>query len=244
MNERRCAVEDCTAPYHCQGYCRIHYVRWKKYGDPHWITPRNTYMRPSASTRFWRHVDISGGPDACWPWTASTSHRGYGQFHFEGKNIGSHCFAYWELVGPIPEGTELDHVKARGCIGPSCCNPAHMEPVTHRENILRGDAPSAHSARQTHCIHGHPFDDANTYWWRGSRLCRTCRERRNRERGFPNSPVSHCKHGHPLDEHNTYISPRGLRACRECRRLRKEAKRRQEGRAVRGRRHGWLSDVT
>jgi hypothetical protein len=37
------------------------------------------------------------------------------------------------MVGPVPEGLELDHL----CENPPCCNPAHLEPVTHAENNRR-----------------------------------------------------------------------------------------------------------
>lgn len=45
----------------------------------------------------------------------------------------AHRVAYELWVGPIPEGMELDHrCKVRACI-----NPAHLEPVTHAENMRR-----------------------------------------------------------------------------------------------------------
>lgn len=34
---------------------------------------------------------------------------------------------------------------------------------------------------KTHCKHGHLFDEANTYHYRGTRICKACRDRRNRE---------------------------------------------------------------
>lgn len=49
------------------------------------------------------------------------------------KTMGGHYFAYTVLVGEVPEGMELDHV----CKNPACYNPAHLEPVTHVENIRR-----------------------------------------------------------------------------------------------------------
>ncbi len=41
--------------------------------------------------------------------------------------------------------------------------------------------PSFHRS-DTHCRRGHPFDEDNTYWWRGKKHCRTCRKayRQNR----------------------------------------------------------------
>jgi hypothetical protein len=78
----------------------------------------------------------------------------------------------WEhLVGPVPDGLELDHL----CRNPGCVNPDHLEPVTHKENMLRGFNPSATNARKTHCHKGHFFDAENTYIaTTGARRCRTC----------------------------------------------------------------------
>lgn len=34
---------------------------------------------------------------------------------------------------------------------------------------------------RTHCPHGHPYDEANTYLYHGHRLCRACNRRRGQE---------------------------------------------------------------
>jgi len=76
----------------------------------------------------------------CWLWTASTNKNGYGQFRFGSQVDGTrtmvlaHRWAYEHLVGPIPEGLQLDHL----CRAPWCVNPEHLEPVTNRENTVRG----------------------------------------------------------------------------------------------------------
>lgn len=73
--------------------------------------------RPLAD-RFWSHVDTSGGPDACWPWTASVDKRGYGQLMDANKNRRTHRVA-WELAhGPIPAEMEVCH----RCDTPRCCH--------------------------------------------------------------------------------------------------------------------------
>lgn len=76
-------------------------------------------MTPADIERFWSRVDQSGGPDACWPWTAGRFNSGYGSFCFDGKDRGAHRVA-WELVhGPIPPGMLVCH----HCDNPPCCNP-------------------------------------------------------------------------------------------------------------------------
>lgn len=91
----------------------------------------------------------------------------------------AHRVAYEQARGPIPEGLELDHL----CRNRACVNPDHLEPVTHRENLLRADTFAARHAAQTHCVNGHEFTPDNTYIRtrpEGGRECRACRKARNR----------------------------------------------------------------
>jgi hypothetical protein len=128
--------------------------------------------------RFWRHV-VRDPDTECWIWTGGLHWSGYGRLAIKnGPNLRAHRVAYELLVGPIPEGLDLDHVKARGCERRDCCNPAHLEPVTRRENLLRGETISARNAAKTHCPAGHPYTTDNTYYYQGRRSCATCvRER-------------------------------------------------------------------
>jgi HNH endonuclease len=127
--------------------------------------------------RFWAKV-ARKGPDECWPWTAYCVPRGYGQFSVAGRLVKAHTFAYELGHGPIPEGLEPDHL----CRNPPCCNPAHLEPVTHRENVRRGDSPAGHHARAAQCPKGHPYDAENTQNDRGGRRCATCHRDQERLR--------------------------------------------------------------
>lgn len=128
-------------------------------------------MEPRQVDRFWSKVDKSG---ECWVWTAAKFGNGYGLFKpdYRGKSCLAHRVAYEIVVGPIPEGLTIDHL----CRNHGCVNPSHLEAVTKRENTLRGVGPAAQHAQQTHCKHGHPFDDENT--WidsTGARHCRVCK---------------------------------------------------------------------
>lgn len=133
-------------------------------------------MTPGLRAEFWSRVER--GTD-CWEWTRQRDRYGYGRFWLEGKHRKAHRVA-WELTrGPIPAGLYVCH----SCDNPSCVRPLHLHLGTNadnqREAVARG---RNYHARKTHCKHGHPFDEANTYWPRaGKRDCRACiRERRRR----------------------------------------------------------------
>lgn len=173
-------------------------------------------------------------PDSgCFIWTGPTHHGGendYGQISYKGQTRPTHVAAWEELVGPIPDGLVLDHVVARGCKSRRCWNVAHLEPVTHVVNTLRGNSPMALNARKTACPAGHPYDEKNTSIRGGSRICRRCERARaaatyREKREALGKPVNdvlqrdrtHCPKGHPYDEANTVL--RGnRRGCRECNR--------------------------
>lgn len=116
---------------------------------------------------------------SCWVWTAAEDGKGYSAVKWEGRKRRAHRVTYELLVGPIPAGLTLDHL----CRRPLCVNPGHLEPVTMRENLMRGFGPAARRSAQTHCIHGHEFTEANT-WIKsnGTRMCRECNKQRTRRR--------------------------------------------------------------
>ncbi|MEU8186009.1 HNH endonuclease signature motif containing protein [Micromonospora carbonacea] len=123
------------------------------------------------------HV-TKGDVEACWIWTGSKNHAGYGSFSIgRARRVGAHRWAYENLVGAVPAGLDLDHL----CRVRACVNPAHLEPVTRRENLRRG-VRTEHMAMRTHCPQGHPYDEANTGRTGTVRWCRACKRDRNRQR--------------------------------------------------------------
>lgn len=124
--------------------------------------------------RFWRFVN-KDGPNGCWLWTGGKNSEGYGRARRDGRLQPAHRIA-WELTrGEIPVGLTIDHL----CRNTLCMNPDHMEPVTQRVNILRGNCVSARNAKKTHCNRGHAFTPENTATTTRNgaprRVCRTCK---------------------------------------------------------------------
>lgn len=108
--------------------------------------------------------------DGCWEWKGGKFSWGYGRYQQDGQVHMAHRLAYEIFVGPIPDELQLDHLcRNRGCV-----NPAHLEPVTRRENILRGEAPPAANARKKHCVRGHKLEGQNLLMSAGKRQCRAC----------------------------------------------------------------------
>lgn len=125
---------------------------------------------PRLPARFWEHVrldDVTG----CWIWTGPRRGVGYGGFRISrGSPAYVHRVAYEALVAPVPRGLQIDHL----CRVRLCCNPIHMEPVTQRINLLRGETVVAANAVKTHCPRGHEYTEANTKMAGNSRQCRVC----------------------------------------------------------------------
>lgn len=120
---------DCGKPTAAKGFCDGHYNQ-QRLGKP--LTPlRGTALTPEQ--RFWANVNQT---DGCWIWTASTTSAGYGQMSVRSKMKYAHRVSYELLVGPIPEGSEIDHI----CFVRKCVNPKHLRLATRKQNSenLRG----------------------------------------------------------------------------------------------------------
>lgn len=137
--------------------------------------------------RLWPKVNFDGPINSerpelgsCWLWEGSVDGNGsYGAICVNGRKRQVHRIAYELQIGPIPPNLEIDHL----CRTTLCVRGSHMEPVTHRENVLRGKGLAAMQARKTHCHQGHPFSGSNLRFdRRGHRHCRTC-ERQRIKRG-------------------------------------------------------------
>jgi hypothetical protein len=129
---------------------------------------------------FWSKVSMTGNICECWIWNGAMSSLGYGGAYRGNKTGKAYRVAFEITFGAVPTGLELDHL----CRVPACVNPWHLEPVTHAENVRRGDSGRVNGARQrakTHCPSGHEYNEENTRVYSGKRYCKQCAERRTRE---------------------------------------------------------------
>lgn len=97
---------------------------------------------------------------------------GYTRFRFEGRAQLTHRVIYAQARGPIPHGLVIDHL----CRNRACIEITHLEAVTQRENVMRGEGYFARNGRKTHCAQGHEFSVENTYYRPDGtgRRCRKC----------------------------------------------------------------------
>lgn len=144
-----------------------------------------TRKRLTAHERFWKKVNRSGGPDACWPWTGGTfKQNSYGVFHpSKRETTTAHRWAYEEANGEITDGSHVDHEchngtgcpGGKGCPHRLCCNPRHLRAKHPVANVK-----ASHNAnhRKTHCPRGHEYTPENTRRQvrtnTAGRSCKTC----------------------------------------------------------------------
>ena len=125
-------------------------------------------MIRTIESRFWNKVEKT---PSCWNWIAGLRGNGYGRFTINGESITAHRFSYELIRGPIPIGLQLDHL----CRNIRCVNPDHLEPVTCRENLLRGNTLAAIAVKKTHCPNGHELITENLIHFTKRKYGRACK---------------------------------------------------------------------
>lgn len=117
--------------------------------------------------RYGRKVHQQEG--GCWLWVGCKSQRGYGVIRRNNRLVFAHRVAYEAANGPMPLGSVIDHLCRVHC----CVNPSHLEAVSQKTNVLRGDR----AKKLFFCKRGHSLDPSNVYEskQRGGRIGRACR---------------------------------------------------------------------
>jgi hypothetical protein len=143
--------------------------------------------------------------ERCWLIDRPLTADGYARITIPGRGqLLAHRVAYEALIGPIPPKHDVDH----RCENRNCCNPFHLEAVSHKENAMRSSSFPKPNRQKTHCPKGHPYTDANTIRVGNRRVCRTCNQERcsqrrskKRESGAP-ARVCQGTAGPALSNHN------------------------------------------
>lgn len=164
VDMKKCTAEGCDKESVRRGLCDKHSARFYRHGDA------SRLIRNRVSL-FERLLSYSVKFGSCWLWTSSIDRGGYGRLSWRGRLHGAHRLSYRFFRGHIDATMELDHLcKTRHCI-----NPYHLEPVTHAENVRRGDAWKI--SLRSHCSNGHElsvdnlsFRSINKKW----RICKEC----------------------------------------------------------------------
>lgn len=179
MADGTCSIEDCGKPVDVRGWCRAHYRKWQRYGDP--LVVKQIVGDDTA--RLLTYIQV-GAPDECWPWKLNV-HDGYGRTRLGGRQALAHRAAYITFVEPVPDSLTIDHLchdpkkcpGGRDCPHRRCCNwISHLGVATSGENTLRGGAITAVYAARDRCSGGHIYTEASSYIGRqGDRRCRICR---------------------------------------------------------------------
>lgn len=165
-----CSVTGCGSATHAKGWCAKHYRRWRRHGDPTLTLRPGVDDYPIAILL----AQVLAVPGDCWEWGGSIDPHGYGR---QGHRL-AHRLVYERMVGPIPDGLDIDHLCRVRC----CVNPKHLEPVTRQTNHLRGVNQSAVLHVAGVCLNGH---DLNEHAYRRKTTgnvvyCRVCRNDKRR----------------------------------------------------------------
>jgi hypothetical protein len=126
---KKCSISNCNRKHKAKEFCSLHYVRWKKHGDPNKVLPQIKNKVP-IEKRFWKYIVKDKNPDKCWKWTGSKISFGYGMLRHNHTGILAHRISYELLVGPIHAGLFVCHL----CDNPECCNPKHLWLGTNKDN--------------------------------------------------------------------------------------------------------------
>lgn len=125
---RICEVEGCNQRHSAKGFCNMHYLRLYTKGSLE-LPPKRILP---VIDRIMAKIIVQ--PNGCWVFIGAITTNGYGHIRdASGKMRRPHVIMWEARNGSVPKGKELDHI----CRCRPCCNPDHLKPATHSENMLR-----------------------------------------------------------------------------------------------------------
>lgn len=120
MKSKKCSINGCENKAFVKGLCNAHYLRQRRYGDPH-IKKKEQRIKLNF------YIDENG----CF---ICTSHKpgchGYPQINYKRTTSRAHRMVYEEMFGEIPKGLVVRHK----CDNKLCINPEHLELGTIADN--------------------------------------------------------------------------------------------------------------
>ena len=125
---RKCLVAGCDSKHRARGLCQSNYGKALNAGGfaTRKIAPKNSTPQQQLDATGWDVLD-----NECWAWRGAQL-SGYGRIGKAGHGESlAHRVAYLAHYGPIPSGMAIHHT----CANRLCVNPAHLQPISERENM-------------------------------------------------------------------------------------------------------------
>ena len=143
-----CTLPGCGRKHLARGYCRIHYERFKRNGNPDSLVGD---LRGATPEEYFRalYKASSYNSNGCLVWAGPKTTLGYGRFQKDGTSYKAYRFSYELFCGRIPPAMEVCH----SCDNPSCVNPKHLFVGTTKENAEDREA----KGRGNHAARRKPF---------------------------------------------------------------------------------------
>jgi|SRR5687768_7530087 len=124
-----CSVDICNKPVLTRGYCRSHYRRLLRHGDPLGGAPE----RDGAPMRFINEVALQHASDECLTWPFGKNGGGYGVVWIDGKHVVASRYVC-ELANGAPPTPDHEAAHSCGKGKDGCIAPSHLSWKTRTEN--------------------------------------------------------------------------------------------------------------
>jgi len=131
-----CSIQACNNPSYCRGWCKAHYRRWQRHGDPDHLD------RDGAQSNFVYEVAIPFEGNECLIWPFPNARGVYPRIWKDGAHSRVHRLVCEATRGKPPSDI---HHAAQSCGNGNCCNPHHIRWATPSENQIDRVTHGTHS---------------------------------------------------------------------------------------------------